>query len=166
MISVNQVTQALNSVPFFDNFKLEYLTQLADVTELTSYPEDTVVFRQGDPAETLHIIVEGNVSLEICASGVGCKKILTLTHGDLLGWSPALQQERLTATARALTKVTTLQLHSRQLLAMCEAEPQFGYEFMKRAALALAKRLSATRLQLMNIYGSEMPQAGTPPKTN
>jgi CRP/FNR family cyclic AMP-dependent transcriptional regulator len=163
---VSEVTQTLCEVPFFENFDIQFLRQLADVTDIATYPEGSVVFRQGDPAETLHIIVDGNVALEICASGVGCKKILTLTRGDLLGWSPALQQERLTTTARALTEVKTLQLHSHELLAMCEAEPKFGYEFMKRAALALAKRLNATRLQLMNIYGSEMPPAEAPPQTN
>ena len=162
---MNEVTQALHTVPFFENFDTQYLGRLSDVTDMKTYSEGSVIFRQGDSAETLHIVLAGNVALEICASGVGCKKILTLTHGDLLGWSPALQQERLTATARALTDVTTLQLHSHELLAMCEAEPKFGYEFMKRAALALAKRLSATRLQLMNIYGSEMPPAGTLPKS-
>jgi len=48
----------------------------------------------------------------------------------------------------------------RQLLAICEQHPRFGYEFMKRAALALSRRLNATRLQLLDVYGGQM--AGAP----
>ena len=44
-----------------------------------------------------------------------------------------------------------------QLASICEHNPRFGYEFMKRTALALATRLSATRLQLLDIFGDALP---------
>ncbi len=75
----------------------------------------------------------------------------------MVGWSPALGQPRLTATARALTNVLAIAIESSGCLALCKSEPRFGYELMKRTALALAKRLNATRLQLLNVYGDEMP---------
>ena len=40
---------------------------------------------------------------------------------------------------------------------LCDHDPQFGYELMRRTALALAKRLSATRMQLVNVYGDQLP---------
>ena len=91
------------------------------------------------------------------AAAVGCKRILTLGAGEMLGWSPVLKQQRLTATARALSDIQTVELDAAQVLAFCESEPRFGYEFMRRTSLALAKRLNATRLQLLDVFGSEMP---------
>ena len=44
-----------------------------------------------------------------------------------------------------------------QIVTMCEHDPRFGYVFMRRAALALAKRLSATRMQLLDVFGGQMP---------
>ncbi len=108
-------------------------------------------------ATTFYLLLEGTVSLEICAPAVGCKRILTIESGELLGLSPALGEPRMAATARALTDVLAVGLNAAGCLALCEAEPRFGYELMKRTALALAKRLSATRLQLLNVYGDEMP---------
>jgi hypothetical protein len=50
-----------------------------------------------------------------------------------------------------------VEINVAQLLTMCNHDPQFGYELMHRTALALAKRLSATRIQLLNVYGDQLP---------
>jgi CRP-like cAMP-binding protein len=104
-------------------------------------------------------MVSGHVSLEICAPGVGCRQIMTLNGGDLLGWSPVLEQMRLTATARAISPVKAVQINARQLLALCEHDTSLGYDFMRRAVSAIGKRLTATRKQLLQAFGSEMPEA-------
>lgn len=65
----------------------------------------------------------------------------------------------MTATARSLTKSQAIAMRGPQVLALCEQNPQLGYEFMKRAARALAKRLNATRLQLLDVYGTQLPAA-------
>ena len=70
------------------------------MARLANFPAGAVVFRQGEPATTVYWLLEGNVTLEICAPGSGCKRILTVAPGELLGWSPLLEQQRLTATAR------------------------------------------------------------------
>lgn len=148
--------QVLEGLP--DNM----LVPLAVAASVVELPAGTVIFRQGDAAQTLYLLVSGQVGLELCTPGGGCKRILTVGDGELLGWSPALGQQRMTATARALTDVRAIVIDGQQLLAECEQNPRLGYEFMQRAALALAKRLSATRLQLLNVYGEQMAAAEQP----
>ena len=82
---------------------------------------------------------------------------MTVGPGELLGWSPLLEQTRLTASARTMTPVEAIELQGGQLLALCHHDPRFGYVFMRRAALALAKRLNATRMQLLDVFGADMP---------
>jgi CRP-like cAMP-binding protein len=82
---------------------------------------------------------------------------MTVGAGDLLGISPVLGQTRMTATARTVAPTQALQLNVGQILTLCEHNPRFGYEFMRRAALAVAKRLNATRLQLIDVFGAQMP---------
>ena len=57
-----------------------------------------------------------------------------------------------------LDTTRVVEINIAQLLTICERDPQFGYELMRRTALALAKRLSATRMQLLNVYGPNLPQ--------
>jgi hypothetical protein len=40
-------------------------------------------------------------------------------------------------------------------ISLCESDPRLGYELMRRTALALSKRLSAARLQLLDVFGAE-----------
>jgi len=150
---------ALRGTQFLKDISEELLDRIAPLARTVSIPSGGVLFRQGDLAGEFYVLLAGNVSLEICAPAIGCKRILTVESGELLGWSPALGQPRMTATARALTDVLAAAIDSAGCLALCESEPQLGYELMKRTALAISKRLNSTRLQLLDVYGDELPQA-------
>lgn len=161
----HDVVAMLRSIRFLLDVSDDLISRLAGICRVVDFPEGTTIFREGQPAKFLYLVVEGQVALEICASGVGCKRIMTLGKGDLLAWSPVLEGERLTATARTLAPTQMVEIDGPQLVKMGEDDPRLGYEFMKRAALALAKRLNATRLQLVDVYGSQLPdppEAQTP----
>lgn len=152
-----QIIEIFRDVRFLANASDELLAQLANVSELIQVAPGQMIFRQGDTANSIYLVRSGLVSLEICASGVGCRKILTVGPGELLGWSPALQHGTYTATARASDEVHLIRIDGPQAIAIWTASPQLGYEFMKLVALALAKRINTTRIQLLNVYGSDMP---------
>lgn len=153
------VIKTLHSIQFLRDLPEGLLNELASVARTVDYPASAVIFRQGDPARHIYLVSEGSVALEICAPGVGCRRILTVGSGELLGWSPVLEQEVLTATARTLTPTRAVEIDGKQVTAICEYDPRFGYELMKRTALALAKRLDATRLQLVDVYGQQLQPA-------
>jgi CRP-like cAMP-binding protein len=161
-MNANEVRAVLCEIGFFHGLAEEHLDKLAEVARVVDFPEGKVIFREGDPASSIYLLVSGTVSVELCAPGVGCRRILTASAGDLLGWSPVLEQARLTATARTMSPVRALQISGGQLLTICEHNPRLGYAFMRRTALALAKRLSATRMQLLDVFGNEMPTAESP----
>ena len=151
----NNLVEALRKIDFLEGFAEEHLEKMASVGEMVEFEEGIEVFRQGQPANEVYLLTSGSVSLEICAPGVGCRRILTVSQGELLGWSPVLQQPRLTATARTLTPIQAIKISSSQILTLCEHNPRFGFEFMGRVALALSKRVKAARLQLLDVYGAE-----------
>lgn len=156
-IEMMSFIEILRDIGFLHGIDDELLERIDSVGEIVDFKAGSVIFREGDVAENIYLITEGNISLEICAPSVGCRRILTVGQGELLGWSPVLEQSRLTATARSLGPSQAVRISGRQMLALCEHDPKFGYEFMRRAALALAKRLSAARLQLLDVYGAEAP---------
>ncbi|MCA9155961.1 MAG: cyclic nucleotide-binding domain-containing protein [Planctomycetales bacterium] len=159
---MTSLASQLRNSGFLGDLPDELLDALAGIGQARVFPDGAIIFRQGDPATQLYLVVDGQVALEICAAAVGCKRVLTVGAGELLGWSPVLEQGRLTATARALRAVKAIEFDGAKLLEVCERNPRLGYEFMRRVALALAKRLSATRLQLVDVYGSQMPAVGDP----
>lgn len=154
---MNNLPEKLRSIDLLQGLSDEEFEKITSIAEEVDFAEESVIFRENSPAEFVYLVVDGQATLEICAPAIGCKKILTVGRGELLGWSPVLENAKFTATARALSPMKTVRLRGRDLLDLCEAHPTLGYHFMQRAALVLSKRLSATRLQLLNVFGEQMP---------
>ena len=76
----------------------------------------------------------GNVALEVRVTGGSEQRVNTVGPGDLLGWSPVLNQLPMTAGARALTPVRLIALDAAKVLALCQQDPRFGFTFMRRTA--------------------------------
>jgi len=158
-MSKKLLTDTMQNIRFLHDISQEHMEQLAKVAHFRDFEELEVVFRGGDVAQSVFLVVFGNISLEMCAPGVGCKRVMTIGPGEILGWSALLEQTQMTATARTLEITRLLEIDAASLLIMCGEDLGFGYEIMRRAMLALAKRLSATRMQLLDVYGSQLPAA-------
>jgi CRP-like cAMP-binding protein len=93
--------------------------------------------------------------LEFGEVGRDCHRILTVGPGELLAWSAIIEQPRLTANARAITPALLIKISSSKLADLCDQHPAFGYQMMRRAARAMATRLTAARLQLLELHHSQ-----------
>ena len=78
--------------------------------------------------------------------------VLTLEAGDLLGWSGLVDSTQVTATAIAVQDTRAIALPADRLKALCQEDHDIGYEIMRRVAVALSRRLVATRLQLLDMF--------------
>lgn len=153
------LSESLGGIRFLHDFSQEHVDLIANVARLRGFNESSIVFREGEEADHIYLVLSGKVSLEICAPGVGCRRILTVGPGEILGWSALLDESRMTATARTLEATQLVALDASDLRSSFERDPKFGYEFTRLAMHAIAKRLSATRMQLLNVFGSELPAA-------
>lgn len=150
--------ETLRGVAFLRGVSDEQVRDVAAIGRLVHVPKGEFLFREADPGVNCYLVIEGIISLEFCSPSAGCATILTIGEGELLSWSPLLGHEKLTASARTLTDVRMIELNAERLLELCKKNPEFGYKFMRCTSLALAKRLTATRLQLLDLYRSESPR--------
>jgi CRP-like cAMP-binding protein len=159
MTQADDMLETLRGVHFLHDIDEAHLRPMASVAQLRSLPAKTVLFREGQDHREIYLVLEGSIALEVRVSGRDSKRLQTVGKGELLGWSPLLGQVEMTATARALQPARLIAIDATQLLAICEHDPRFGLEFMRRTAQALSQRLSATRLQLLDVYSDELPVA-------
>ena len=152
-----EVFELLRELEFLRGVPDENVRELADLAAVVEFPAHNTIFRNGDPASYCYLIVDGLVLLEICGPAVGCAQVLTVGNGELLGCSPQLGQPQLTATARTLEPTRAIKLQGSEVMDYCEKNPRFGYQFIRCTALALARRLTGTRLQLLDMYKAEPP---------
>jgi CRP-like cAMP-binding protein len=112
-----------------------------------------MIFREGDEANQFFLIREGRVAIEVFSEARGPVTIQTLNAGEILGWSWLVPPYFWRFDARAVDEVRALALDGKCLREKCETDPRLGYELLKRFALVITRRLEATRMQLLDVYG-------------
>ena len=156
-MNVSSVLDALNEVEFLHDISTTHLERLAEIATLAEYPTHAEIFHESDEAKNVYIVVEGRVSLIVCEPKLGYRQLMEVNSGEMFGWSPLVGRYRLSDTAKAMTPVTVLEIDGAELLAVCEDDPKFGFQFMRRAARVLADRLTATRMRLLEMGGLQLP---------
>ena len=151
------LAQTLAGLRFSASFPADIVQHLAAAATQCTYPQGSVLFREGSENHQLLIVSMGRVALEMHVPGRGDVRILTLAAGDLVAWSALLGSGRMTTSAVAVDDVQVLAIPAIDLFAISDANPDFGYRLMRQVGNALAERLVATRLQLLDLFASEPP---------
>ena len=70
----------------------------------------------------------------------------------MLGWSAFVEQCNYASTGVVVVPTQLIRIEGKHLRAICDKDPEFGYDFMHRIMRGLAKRLITTWTQLANVY--------------
>ena len=145
--------RVLREHPFFAGIAPEHSALVVGCARNHMFNTGQYLFREGDPADEFFLIREGRVALEIVAPGHPAIVFSTLGPGDIVGASWLVPPYRWMFDARALDYVRAFGINAECLRGKCEADHDLGYEMMKRFLPILVKRLHATRLQILDVYG-------------
>jgi CRP/FNR family cyclic AMP-dependent transcriptional regulator len=159
-MTCEDVRRTLGAGWFADKLDDRCREQIAAISRVVEFPPDHLIFRQGEPGSTVYVVVEGAVSLEV-KSPTGFRQTLTVGEGELLGWIPVLRAGDRIASARTLRPTRVVEIHMAQLFPLFETDARLAYDFMRATVFAVAQRLEATRLQLLDLYSS--PLQSSPP---
>ncbi len=149
--------QVLQQLRFSETLPDHVLERVAAAASLRGFPADTILFREGGQNDQLMVVSVGSVALDMNVPGRGEVRIMSLGPGNVVAWSALLGGGRMTASAVALEDTQVVQIPAADLLAICDTDALFGYHLMRRVATALAERLVATRLQLLDLFADTAP---------
>ncbi len=133
------------------------IARLESLAQMRVFQPGAVLFVEGNSHPDFHVVASGHVRLDMLVPRRGRVPILTVGPGDVLAWSALVGNSIMTSTAVALEAVKTVALPGDQLRQLCEAEHEVGYHIMRQLASALSRRLLATRLQLLDLFGEHVP---------
>ena len=148
-----QLRQLLERLAFSADLPPDVLSELAAVSLLQRYAAGEVLFREGSRNDVLYLIAAGRIALDMDVPGRGKTRVLSLGPGDMVGWSALIGQGLMTTSAVTLDDSEVVAVSGQRLLEFCDRNPEVGYHLMRRTAVALSKRLLATRLQLLDLFG-------------
>jgi len=77
----------------------------------------------------------------------------TMDEGEVLGWSWLVSPYQYFFDARAMTPVSATALDGACLRDKCEADPELGYQLLRRVTTVMYHRLQSARIRLLDLYG-------------
>jgi CRP-like cAMP-binding protein len=131
------------------------LQRLGSMAREYESPARTRLLREGDETKELSILVDGRIALTEHIAGRGSVTLMSAEPGDVFGWSALLPPYRATATVVSLEPVKVIAIEAEALRAELKSDCVLSAGIYPRLAEALARRLGATRQQLLDLYGSE-----------
>ncbi len=140
----------------FEGLQAGIVSRIAALATERRFPSGKTIFAEGDPANDLYILGEGEVELTYvlhCRSPV-TMRIARVAPGEVFGWSALARNEKLTADARTLAESAAYLIPARQLFDVMDSDPKVGYLIMTRLAQLIARRLRDTRTELRWIQSS------------
>ena len=149
---MNIIYDALAEQPFFEGFSERELQRLSQCGRRSMFHAGARVFGEGERADRFWLVQRGAVRLYVHVPGKGDVAVETLGPQAVLGWSWLFPPYRWSFGATAVETTHTVEFHGPRVREMCDSEPEFGYELMRRFMRVVVDRLRHTRRRLVDLY--------------
>ncbi len=140
--------------PFFAGLDDAALELVAGCASNVHFAAGEFLFHESDPANHFYLVRSGRVRLETLAPGRPPVVLETIQAGEVIGWSWLFPPYLWHFDAIATESVRATAFDGKCLRGKCEENHDLGYELAMRSAQVMMQRLQATRLQLLDVYGT------------
>jgi CRP-like cAMP-binding protein len=148
---MDDLARVLSAHPFVAELAPEHAEFLVGCTRNVRYRPNEFLIREGDREDTLFLIRQGSVAIEMPQPGGEPITVETLGAGDVLGVS-LLVPVAAHLGCRARETVLALAIDSACLHRKMEADPRLGYAIAMRLLERTYTRLDRARLQHLDVY--------------
>jgi CRP/FNR family cyclic AMP-dependent transcriptional regulator len=115
-MEIENKREILAESPLFDNLLPNELSMVADLFSLRKYAAGDIIFEEGDVGDAMFVIGQGSVEILVRKNPAGeLTAIATLDAPQFFGEMSLIDKEYRSATVRAKTAATLLQLTNENL---------------------------------------------------
>jgi len=136
----------LRKAELFSGLEEFQLNAILAHSSTESFPERKTIFRQGEEARRLYILIEGRVTLTVeTGEKTGMMASTIEKEGAIFGMPSLLEPYRYNVTATSLSPSRALVIAADQLISLMAQDPKIGMEVMKKLASIYFNRLNEVR---------------------
>jgi CRP-like cAMP-binding protein len=140
---------------FLRGMSAEDVELLSAAAVRVSIPAGRRLFDEGATADKCWLLTAGHVALDLHRQpGQPNLIVETLGRGDVLGFSWLAPPHRWQFGAQTVEPTTAFELNGPDVMALCGRRPELGYQLALRMLAAAVRRLQATRIRLLDLYGA------------
>lgn len=139
---------AMARSPLFHGIEPEELTRIAQTMSRRRYRRDEVIFHEGDPGDSLHVVVAGRVKITRESSEGDEAIVVILVPGDSFGELVLLDGAPRSATATTMEPSETLVMARSTFVELVEG----GSPFRSQLLTGIARRIRRLTDQLAEVH--------------
>ena len=135
------VASILKGHELMKNLSVEEVDRISRFSERREFDKNDVIFRFGQKAESVYLLMQGTVFLRLPAAPEEFRiAVAKIEKGDLFGLSPLLGSEHYTTEAQCGEDVEVLVIEARKLRGLLQADSVIGFYVMSEVAAAYFNR--------------------------
>jgi hypothetical protein len=140
-----RIAGAVHALPLFAGLTAEQVGRLAGVCGVAAFDPGERVFREGEPGDRMHVVLEGEVAITMAGNepAVG-----VVRSGECLGEMSLLTGGVHSATATAATRVETAVLERDDLVELIRRRPDIGLHIYRNLAVGTGEKLKRLDVSL------------------
>jgi len=148
---MDELEQSIKTHPFLVGLEPAHVQLITASATSVRFRAGELLIREGEREDTLYLILQGTITIEVTRPGSAPSCVETIGAGDVLGVAQLVP-----ATAhldcRARETVAALAVDNASLQRAMDADPRFGYAIVTRMLARTYHRLARVRLQQLDVY--------------
>jgi hypothetical protein len=133
-----RIAEAVHGLPLFAGLSAEQVSRLAGVCGTAGFEPGETIFREGEPSNETHVVLQGEVVITVAGSADG---VGIVRSGECLGEMSLLTAAAHSATATARTQVETAVLVHQDLAELIRLRPDIGIHIYRNLAVGMGEKL-------------------------
>jgi signal transduction histidine kinase len=141
------ISKTLGESSLFGELSDEQRDKIAQFSREMTFETGDVLFREGDSADNIYIVLQGRAAVEVGLLGRQrrrCATIATVRRGESVGWSAGIGSQKYLASAYALEKTTAVVVDRRAVQCLFVDNPASGLRVLEKLIDLARSRLSRT----------------------
>jgi CRP-like cAMP-binding protein len=149
-------TGIIDKLALFEKMQQQEINEILSLMQVMHFPNQRVIFEQGDIAQSLYVLVDGQVIIRYKPYDGPELTVARIAPGGVFGWSAALKRPSYTSSAIAIENSEALKISSDNLFTLCKQHPKTGAIFIERLSAEISNRLQNTQQEVFSILSKSM----------
>jgi serine/threonine protein phosphatase PrpC/CRP-like cAMP-binding protein len=151
--------EVLKGMPLFRYLSYKELVRVVNITETMDFPAGVEIIHEGEPGESMYVLLDGSVRLH-----KGASTIAELGKGQHFGEMALVDRSRRSLSATATAPARLLSIRRKDFYEIIKKEPSLSVKLLWSFVQVLAERLRKTTAELEEIRGEHEIEPEPPPR--
>ena len=138
----------------FQSLSVDDAHQISTFSSVKKYKADELVFKYGEAAAHVYMLMEGSVNLRLPANPADFSFVISkIEKGELFGLSPLLDSDRFTSTAQCVGPTELLSIEAQPFREMLIRNEVAGFNIINKVAHIYFTRYIEVLKNLQGVVG-------------